>query len=315
MAITISSAPTPPDTADPANFATEATTYFEWFVSTLPADLAAITASDIIDELAESLVPTTDAAYDLGSASKRFRALYLSGSIDLDLPATVTRLTSGSSATHNLQASTRRFRVKMVGGGGAGNNADADAGGEGGAGGGGGGGAYVEFIVDAATLGISSFTYTIGAAGSGGTGGDTIYTDGTNTMTAGGGGLGGINSDNTQPRTAGGGSGGAVIDGAVSDLTVVDSRTGRNGFYGIIVPGNALSTGQLTIGGAGGGSPFGNGGSETRVTSAGSSVNGDDAGATEYGAGGGGAAASGAVAEASGGDGAGGLIVVEEYPY
>jgi hypothetical protein len=75
----------------------------------------------------------------------------------------VTVLTSGTGATFTTDAKTKAIRVRLVGGGGAGGGATST---NGFFGGGGGAGAYIEDFIAAPA---STYTYTIGAGGTGST--------------------------------------------------------------------------------------------------------------------------------------------------
>lgn len=320
MAVTISSTPDVPTLADPASFNADAVAGLAWLASTLEADIAAITANDLISLWSGHMVPDTDAAYDLGSASFKFRNLYLS-SLAENLPSTVTRLTSGSSATFNLQSDTKRFRIRMVGGGGGGGGANSSTGDYASCGSGGGSGAFEEFIVDAATLGISSFVYTIGSGGTGsngadgGDGGNTSYTDGTNTITAGGGRGGIYLSESIAAWAVDSGAGGNAGASASSGVQILVRKSGGHGGYGFIMPSGATSSGKISFGGGGADSEFGVGGSYSQIVGSNNSTSGNDAGTGEYGAGGGGASGTDISTSVAGGDGESGLIIVEEYPY
>ena len=234
---------------------------------------------------------------------------------------TITRLTSGSSATHNLQPTTKRFRIRQVGGGGAGGGADSDANNtDVGGGGGGGAGAFAEFWVDAEGAAISSFTYTIGGGGSGNNaadgddGGDTIYTDGTNTITSGGGEGGEAILDEANNAVAGSGAGGTSTDGSVSNIDVILAHDGARGHRALIIGSSNQATADAAgIGGNGGSSPLGSAGGGSQAETNGTSNDGADA--AGFGAGGGGGATRGDASNAAGGDGAGGVMIVEEYPY
>lgn len=242
-----------------------------------------------------------------------------------NLKPTITRLTSGTAATHNLQATTKRMRIREVGGGGAGGGADSDvdgASGDAGAGGGGGSGAFYEFEVDVAALGISSFTYTVGTGGAGannaggGDGTSTSYSDGTNTVTAGGGAGGATKLDSAVVSRAGVGSGGAPSSTIVSGITTIVAAKGESGQSGLVFPKASLTDGRLAIGGMGGSTVLGPGGEESATVSVlGSVTDGNSAPTANSGAGGGGASATAITTSGKGGDGAAGVMIVEEYPY
>lgn len=212
----------------------------------------------------------------------------------------VTTYTSGSG-THTFMRTCRHAIVRMKGGGGGGGGAgDSD----GNVGAGGGEGGYEELSI---TDVPASSAYSVGAAGSagaaspdpgtaGGSGGDTTFHDGSTTRTAGGGSGGGVGGVLGDP-----GNGGSVdsIGG-----TVVYSRRGAPGHFGMLISATAEAHG-----GNGGGSGAGEGGFGG---SGGTSSEAGQAAGANSGAGGGGGSrpASPAVA---GGAGAAGYIIVDEF--
>lgn len=354
MAITITDPPTLPSLSDPATFDTRAAAFFAWLVGDFVDDLEAITADDILTALGDHLLPDADNTVDLGAVATRFRNVYAAkvtasafeggiipasattdvGSVAapfrhvyatglIGLSSTVTLLTSGTAATFNFQSNTRRALIRQRGAGGAGGGADADtASTDAGAGGGGGAGATQEFIVDVAALGLTSFTYTIGAKGTGvnqangNNGGDTIYSDGTNTVTAGGGSGGAARNDTTDVHVANGGNGGSPSKTVVSGITMLSEQAGQPGGLGLLFPQAALTAGKLAIGGRGGNTMFGPGAGETTTFSAAGGANHGNAAPTgNSGAGGGGGSATGSSTFAAGGNGADGGIDVIEYPF
>lgn len=211
----------------------------------------------------------------------------------------VTYLTSGTAATYTVPAGVRALKVICLGGGGGGGGADGQGASAGANGGAGCAGHIVEkFIASPA----SSYTYTIGAGGSGGAagnnagtaGGDTTFTDGASlTLTAGGGGAGAGMLGTTGSRASG--------------STITTTATGGD----LNVLGEVTSPATI-IGGAlasvpqGGSSPYGRGGSGFLFQQAGND-------GTGYGSGGSGANASQEATNRAGGDGTGGLIIIEEH--
>ena len=190
-----------------------------------------------------------------------------------------------SSGTYTPNASALQALVYVQGAGGGGGGADSDdrtnAGGSGGAG-----------------------------AANGSAGGDSVYNDGTISLTAKGGAGGVTQSDNTAPD---------IAQSPDSQSNTVSNHTpilniGTN----TAEPGtSAESTGSANIssGGKGGNSFFGYGGKggKARNTTDTAIFAGSDA--VGFGSGGGGSATRGAVSGGSypAGDGAGGIIIIYEY--
>lgn len=196
-----------------------------------------------------------------------------------------------SSGTWTRPSGVLRVVIEVVGGGGGGGALAAPAAGVStGAGGGGGGGAGIAFVN---VTSISSATITIGAGGAGGVAGanpgsagsNSVWSDGTNTIT----GLGG----------SGGGAGGAA--GGAGGLSTGATFTIRGSGGG---PGGTSSAG-VVLAGIGGGSRVG-GSSLTATGAAG------PAAAAYSGAGGSGGHDSTEVARA-GGAGGSGMVIVYEY--
>ncbi len=199
-----------------------------------------------------------------------------------------------SGGTWNRPAGVTRVQVFVVGGGGGGGGAGATNGNKGG--GGGGGGCAISFLDVSA---IATSTITIGAAGAagasgdndGGAGGDSVWSDGTNTLTGSGGALGPKGS-----VTVLGGVGGAATNG------YVNLSGGRGG------PAAAISATNPPIAGEGGegGGPFGGvGAPRPPITTIGNN-------GSSFGGGGSGGDAGAGTARA-GGVGAAGIVVVWEY--
>ena len=206
--------------------------------------------------------------------------------------------------------------VQGAGGGGGGADSD-DSTNEGGMASGGNGGGFIQSAFIDVSAGSYSSTITIGSGGSGGAGaangsagGDSVYNDGTISLTAKGGAGGVTQSDNTAPD---------IAQSPDSQSNTVSNHTpilniGTN----TAEPGtSAESTGSANIssGGKGGNSFFGYGGKggKARNTTDTAIFAGSDA--VGFGSGGGGAATRGAVSGSSfpAGDGAGGIIIIYEY--
>lgn len=212
-----------------------------------------------------------------------------------------TYILTSASGTHTVGASTNKIEVEVVAGGGGGGGITAATNAAMGGGGAGGGYAFKTFTVTPST----GYSYTVGAAGTGGdttpnngnTGGDSTFTVGGTTVTAKGG-LGGVAmaTGTSALMAAGGLSGGVSTNGDIN-------MAGDAGLHAHRLGANA------GVSGKGGNSPFGAGGAARIATvAAGAGYAG-----TGYGAGGSGGlgfAGSGSVA---GGDGTQGVIVVREY--
>ncbi len=210
----------------------------------------------------------------------------------------ITTLTSGSG-TYTTPTGCRAIRVKAVGAGGGGGGAGS-AGGSGRAACGGGGG-YGGVVEDFITSPAASYTYAVGALGSGGAagvnagsaGGDTTFSDGGSLSLTAGGGAGGAGSGSTASNTQNlGGLGGTATGG---DLNI----PGDPGECGLIVGGDISNLGKGASG------PLGSPGRQT--------LSADGADASGFGAGGGGGSGQDNSFARAGGDGVGGLILVEEY--
>ena len=209
-------------------------------------------------------------------------------------------LTSGAGATYTPGADVSAMIVDGVGGGGGAGGADGQ-----GPGtialptAGSGGGWFSLFIVNPA----ASYTYTIGAGGTGGAagnnngtaGGTTSFTDGTNTATAPGG---------------GGGGGHLGSSGAGARLPSVGGVGSLGGFTGIVgkgLPdsGRGISGGVAIAYPNSGGSLFG-GGVPPVIGATGTN-------ATIYGEGGGAPVSEGVASNYAGGNGFQGVIRVTKY--
>lgn len=191
---------------------------------------------------------------------------------------TIQRLTSGSSATYATPAGCVRIRIRCWGGGGAGGGGSTTIGAGGGAQGG-----YVEHIINSPA---STYTYTIGAGGTGnsaaagGNGGNTTFSGGS--------------------LIAGGGTGGSSVSGGPSIAVAGGTASGGNvnNIPGAV--GNPGLIGTYNYPGAGGGQGAGLG------VASGTG----NAGTANTGGGGG---CGGYNANTVGGAGGSGLIIVEEF--
>ena len=200
-----------------------------------------------------------------------------------------------TTGTYTPTTGTKSLLVYVVGGGGQGGGCS-NTRGSAGAGGGAGGCAIALVTWD----GSSTYSFTVGAAGSGaanGTsgnpGGNSTFTNGAITYTANGG-VGGNVGNGTNFLIVAGGIGGSATNGDIN-------FNGENGLSGVKLANNQES--GLT--GNGGSSPFGSGGIGA-VWGA-----GNGGAATGYGSGGGGALGNNA--NLAGGAGSSGVIIIYEY--
>jgi len=202
----------------------------------------------------------------------------------------ITTLTTSSTSPYSPTAGTTKMLVYIVGGGGQGGGCLATNGSAGA--GGGAGGVGIDLITHS---GSTTYTFSVGAAGSGAAagasgaiGGNTTF----NGVTANGGAGGIVGNGNTGQAVAGG-IGGAAAGG---DINIA----GENGTQGV----RLANTNTYGLTGNGGSSPFGRGGQgRTGSTGAGGAASG-------YGAGGGGALGN---ASNAGGAGTAGVIIIYEY--
>lgn len=201
-----------------------------------------------------------------------------------------------ASGTYTPTAGMLYVIVEIVGGGGGGGGAATSIAGAQYGGGGGAGGTYSRRVLTAAQVGASQ-SVTIGAAGSagsagggnGGTGGTTSF----GSLVTAPGGAGG--TGRAVPNAGPGGAAGAT---GTADLSI----PGMPGFFGV----GYSSIGGRLLGGAGGNSYFGWGGTPTSG-GAGNAGSG-------YGAGGGGAMSSnGSPTNPAGGAGAAGYVIITEF--
>lgn len=209
---------------------------------------------------------------------------------------------TGSAATHNLQAATTRFIVKLQAGGSGGTGTAISTATNIAAGTPGAAGSYAERTFNV-VAGVTSGTYTVGAAGAAGNnagaasgaGGNTSFTYNAVAATA----LGGPASAN-------------VLANGLSLLTALGAAApgvSTNCDLATTAPGGEPTvrlSGTVCWTGKGGSSSFGNGG-DPRITA------GAGVAATGLGSGGGAGLSINASAAVTGGAGTGGFIIVEEY--
>lgn len=211
----------------------------------------------------------------------------------------ITYLTSGTAATYTTPAGVRALYVEVVGGGGGGGGCDGQGAGTSAVARSGGGGGYVAKLI---TSPVASYTYTIGAGGTGGAAGDNNGT------------AGGASSFSTSglTLTAGGGGSGAGSTGTAGNSGATAGGTGGTATGGDLNLRGSRATARSVIGGdltalsaPGCAAVFGGG-----ITSSGE-TNADNA--TNYGEGGGGASAQDTATNFSGGNGGSGVIRITEY--
>ena len=208
----------------------------------------------------------------------------------------ITIYTSGSG-TYTVPTGVTKLLVKCLGGGAGGAGGITSAGGACSAGSGGSSGGYCEKLF---TSLASSYSYAVGAAGTGGSAGNNVGGAGGNTtfstMTANGGGGGSSMASNTTPYTTNQGTGGTATGG---DINV----NGNGGVIGVRV------TGATGWSGNGAPSPIGGGGAV-----GGNNYSGTSAGVSgTYGGGGSGAFVGTSGTSQAGGNGGSGLIEIYEY--
>lgn len=199
-----------------------------------------------------------------------------------------------STSTYTPSAGTVAYQYEILGGGGGGGGTASTSASQFAAAAGGGAGEYVRgFSTSAAGVSV-----TIGTAGSGGSAGANNGTAG-NTTTFG-------------SVTALGGNAGSGRTAQTTGSSTVGATGGGGGTGGTLrIPGNAggtgncVTAGNLTSGGYGANSQYGNGGLAT-VASAGVNAGG-------YGAGGSGASAGASASAAAGGNGTAGVVIITEF--
>jgi hypothetical protein len=212
----------------------------------------------------------------------------------------VKRTTLTSSGTFVTQATTNRIRLYMVGGGGGGGGCLVTSGIC--AAGGGGGGCAAEYMVNVS--GSTSYSYTIGAGGSGGVGGNVGYVGGGTFMTIAG-----------TVYSASAGLGGQSMIGGTTVL--LDKGNLATCVAGNFYPtrGSTAMRISSTVGlsGSGGSSTSGIGGMSTGGLSTEISTNGNPG--SGHGSGGSGAYSKTARTSYTGGTGTSGVIIIDEYSY
>lgn len=204
-----------------------------------------------------------------------------------------------ASGTWTKPAGAKTVVYEVIGGGGAGGGCAAAASGQNSHGSGGGAGAVVQGQIAAASLAATE-AVTIGAGGtgvSGGTGNNGAASSFGATGIAGGGGGGSAAASNAVDYWITGANGGTPTAGQLQ----LPGQCGH--------PGNGA--GSLGLGGRGGDSPRGAGGTSKGAGSAGQSLAG--AAGSGYGAGGGGALSTSTGAANVGGAGAPGIVIVTTY--
>ena len=212
-------------------------------------------------------------------------------------------LTSGAAATYTKPAGITAIWVECLGGGGAGGGATTTGVTLTASGGGGSGGYCRKWITSAA----ASYTYTIGAGGTGvagaagNNGAATTFTDGGSVNMSAGGGTGGGESQvlaAAGPQSTGG-TGGTASGGDIN-------MPGICGGFG------EVNTGWGALGGVGAPSFFAGSPNSATVVGVTGSANGNASGANT-GAGGGGGAGNADAAANTGGNGGSGVIIVWEF--
>lgn len=235
------------------------------------------------------------------------------GAVTLSLPSNIANSISivniqvfTINGTYTPTSGMKYCVVEAVGGGGGGGASTTCSSTQVSAGGGGGGGQYTRSVFSAATIGAST-AIVIGAGGNGGTapggnggnGGTTTF--GSTLLTAIGGG-GGIGMAAVTAANAAGGAGGSGGTGTFSTV----------GANGVISLANYVATAFVAIGGAGGDSVYGNGGSQfPLIGTIGGATSG--AGGSGYGAGGSGGETAISGNGATGGSATNGIIIITEY--
>jgi len=240
----------------------------------------------------------TNVVGQLTTANSKFPATNSTGTLAMRELSVVQQffITNG---TYTPTAGMVYCEVKLVGGGGAGGGCAATGAGQTSVGGGGGGGEYAEGVFSAATIGVSQ-AVTCGAGGTGvsGAAGNNGSTTSLGALLTAGGGLGGAFGAAGASSSAGPGTGGTGGSGGTYHVKGWQGQQGQGSFTGVLV-----------LGGAGGNSPFGSGG-----TGYWSGLGANGTNAFGYGAGGGGSSnyiSSGSAF--AGGAGTIGCILVTEY--
>lgn len=235
---------------------------------------------------------------------------------------TFARLGAGGPGLLNVRTSTGAktagavravVEVQAAGGGGGGVDSVTGTTNVARASGGGGGGYIKHYISDLSA--IATYTITTGSGGSGGAaganngtaGGNSVYSDGTTTLTANGGGLGQGSTGATTSGTLAGGAGGSASGG---NLMNVAGQNGTDGCrFSVADPGGGTMS-QNNCFPNGGNSQLGLGGIAPPTVGL-ASVAG--VAGTGYGGGGSGAVAGNSATDRAGGNGADGIVIVWEY--
>lgn len=227
----------------------------------------------------------------------------------------IQSFTASGTYTPNANALQSIVYVQAAGGGGGGTDSDSDDA-QGGIGSGGNGGGYIQSAFIDVSAGSYSSTITIGAAGGGGVGvngsagGDSVYNDGTISLTSKGGAGGIAVTDKTSPDIAQAADSEANTASGHTPILNIGSNPGDNG-----VLMEATGGSNFGSGGKGADSFFGYGGrgGKARDTSPTTAYSGGDG--VGYGSGGGGSATRGAINgdDFPGGDGTAGIIIIYEY--
>ena len=247
------------------------------------------------------LVGATTTGGDEGIGTLNASALYTNGVPVINSINIQAFNYTGSTQTYTPTPGMVFCIIEAVGGGGGAGGATA-ASGQSGAGSGGASGSYVKALGTAAQIGASQSVVigaggTAGASGAGG-GGNGGYTSFGSYIEAAGGGAGGGSTATTSPIIS---QGGAYAGGsAVVTLTPISIFNGTAGSPSIILSGTQATNG------AGGSSPFGNGGQFL--------VNANFAGESGgLGGGGSGAITQNGSTNYAGGAGGNGYVVITEY--
>lgn len=203
--------------------------------------------------------------------------------------------TFASSGTYTPSAGTSSVVVELVGGGGAGGGCAATSGSQGSAGSGGSSGSYARARL---TTGFAGLSVTVGAGGaatSAASRGNAGTASTFGSLVTAPGGLGGMPGFATTPGIVVGGS----DAGPASTGGNLVNTAGNPGHHGFVLGLTAV------VGGNGGGSPFGGGGS--------GGGNGAGLSGLAPGAGGGGASSIASSGARNSGPGANGIVIVYEY--
>ena len=222
---------------------------------------------------------------------------------------------STSTFQFNVQTTYADIEVLGAGGGGGGSGGSSGAGLISGGSCGGAGGYARKVIQITDPIRAATKTITIGVAGNsgvgsaGGTGGNSSYTDGTNTLTGNGGTGGQVGTFTSTTSVFGGGSGGTASGG---DINV----TGQRGDAGVGIGTTtyAVAGACAAWSGKGGNSQYGAGGQGGQAGGNTAAVQIPGQSGQGYGSGGGGGTCINAVAaNVAGGSGGQGLCIITEY--